>query len=70
MFKKTKKLALKKESLRNLSEAELKQVNGGTELYYAVNYNWYYVNDYDWVIMRGPRSGTSKTESYNLSYGW
>jgi hypothetical protein len=56
MSKKTKKLALKKESLRNLSEAELGQVNGGTMLY-----NYAFV-DYNWYIAKAPISGTSRTD--------
>lgn len=59
MKKRDKKLALKRESLRNLSEAELTQVNGGW-------YNW------EWYIYKMPVIGTtSKTEGYNLQlYYW
>ena len=57
MFKRTKKLALKKESLRNLSEAELGSVNGGTQLYVAYN-------DWDRYIYKMPVIGTtSRTDS-------
>ena len=45
MSKKTKKLALKKENLRNLSAAELGQVNGGW-------YNW------DYYLYKMPVVGT------------
>jgi hypothetical protein len=57
MSRKNKKLALKKESLRNLSENELGQVNGGL---YA-----------DWYIMKQPVSLTSKTDpwpAYNFYF--
>ena len=62
MSKKTKKLALKKESLRNLSEAELGQVGGGTVLYAYVDYNRY--------ILKQPVSLTSKTDTFNNYYYW
>ena len=49
MSKKNKKLALKKESLRNLSEADLGQVNGGW-------YNW------EWYILKQPSIITGGTD--------
>jgi hypothetical protein len=65
MSKTTKKLALKKESLRNLSEAELGQVGGGTYAYAYVDWNRY--------IYKAPNIGTtSRTDSgmyyYYLGY--
>ena len=64
MSNKTKKLALKRESLRNLSEAELGQVGGGTYVYAVVDYNWY--------ILKQPVSLTSKTDTWNVynRYYW
>lgn len=59
MSRKSKKLALKKESLRNLSEAELGQVGGGTYAYYV---------DYNRYIMKQPVSLTSKTDTFNGYY--
>ncbi|HUS66482.1 MAG TPA: class I lanthipeptide [Kofleriaceae bacterium] len=59
MSNKTKKLALKKESLRNLSEAELGQVGGGTYVMYV---------DYNRYIMKQPVSLTSKTDTWNNYY--
>jgi hypothetical protein len=55
MNKTSKKLALKKESLRNLSEAELGSVNGGTALYVAYNYEW------NMLKMPSPNSGGCTT---------
>lgn len=67
MAKPNRKLALRRESLRNLSAAELGQVGGGTNLYVV---DAYY--NYEWVIMRGPRGTTSRTDgsfAYNM-YQW
>ena len=60
MRKSNKKLALKKESLRNLSEAELSSVGGGTYVMYV---------DYNRYVLKQPVSLTSKTDTfggYNL----
>jgi hypothetical protein len=62
MSKSSKKLALRRESLRNLSPAELGQVGGGT---FVMN------NTIEWVILKQPAPSTSRTDSgfyFNLNY--
>ncbi|HUS66483.1 MAG TPA: hypothetical protein VMZ28_18225 [Kofleriaceae bacterium] len=60
-----KKLALRRESLRNLSEAELGQVGGG---YYGYNYGAVQNNSMEWVILKQPATSTSRTDSGGYAY--
>jgi hypothetical protein len=71
MSKRNQKLALKRESLRNLNAQELGQVGGG--LYYAAYNLNYYDNTIEWVILKQPAPSTSRTDSgfaINYYYAW
>jgi len=57
MKKTNKKLALKKESLRNLSDAELGQVNGG----------WY---NFDYYLYKMPVVGTKGCTTDMYYFNW
>ena len=62
-----KKLALRRESLRNLSAEELGQAHGGAYYLYAQNLQ-VYNNTIEWVILKQPAPSTSRTDSGYFNY--
>jgi hypothetical protein len=67
MSKTSKKLALRRESLRNLDAGELQQVGGGTQYI-----GYYAYGNVDWYILKAPAGTTSRTDgsfAYQL-YIW